>query len=106
MGNYTTDLPQEVIVKASQQFEDLELIHRCQSGDTEAFGQLVTKYRIKILTMIYGIVGNENDAWDLAQEAFLKAWRSIHQFEGRSSFYTWLYRITINVTVDSLRKRS
>jgi hypothetical protein len=40
--------------------------------------------------MIYGIVGNENDAWDLAQEAFLKAWRSIHQFEGRSSFYTWL----------------
>jgi RNA polymerase sigma-70 factor (ECF subfamily) len=50
-------------------------------------------------------VGNENDAWDLAQEAFLKAWRSIHQFEGRSSFYTWLYRITINVTVDSLRRR-
>jgi RNA polymerase sigma-70 factor, ECF subfamily len=106
MGNYTTDLPREVVVKASQQFEDLELIHRCQGGDTEAFGQLVTKYRTKIFTMLCGMVRNENDAWDLAQEAFLKAWRSIHQFEGRSSFYTWLYRITINVTVDSLRKRS
>jgi RNA polymerase sigma-70 factor (ECF subfamily) len=106
MDNYTTDLPQEVVVKASQQFEDLELIHRCQGGDTEAFGQLVTKYRTKIFTMLCGMVRNENDAGDLAQEAFLNAWRSIYQFEGRSSFYTWLYRITINVTVDSLRKRS
>ena len=91
MGNCTTELPKEVSVKASQQFEDLELIHRSQAGDTEAFGELVTKYRSKIFTMIYSIVGNENDAWDLAQEAFLKAWRSIHRFQGRSSFYTWLY---------------
>jgi RNA polymerase sigma-70 factor (ECF subfamily) len=104
MGDYTTGLPQEVIAKASQQFEDLELIHRCQSGDTEAFGQLVTKYRVKIFSMIYGIVGNENDAWDLAQEAFLKAWRSIQQFEGRSSFYTWLYSLTVHLAIDSLRR--
>jgi len=55
--------------------------------------------------MIYGIVGNEYDAWDLAQEGFLKAWRSIRRFQGRSSFYTWLYTITINVTIDSLRQR-
>jgi len=55
--------------------------------------------------MIYGMVGNETDAWDLAQEAFLKAWRSIQRFQGRSSFYTWLYRITVNVTIDSLRRR-
>ena len=106
MSDYTTGLPKDVIVKASQQFEDLELILRCQRGDTEAFGQLVTKYRTKIFTMLCGMVRNENDAWDLAQEAFLKAWRSIHQFKGRSSFYTWLYRVTINVTVESLRKRS
>ena len=105
MGDYTTNLPQEVIAKASQQLEDLELIHRCQTGDTEAFGELVTKYRTNIFAMICRIMGNENDAWDLAQEGFLKAWRSIHQFEGRSSFYTWLYRITINVTIDSLRRR-
>jgi RNA polymerase sigma-70 factor (ECF subfamily) len=91
-------------VKAPQQSEDLELIHRSQEGNTEAFGELVTKYRDKIYTMLYGMVRNENDAWDLAQEGFLQAWRSIHKFEGRSSFYTWLYRLTVNLTIDSLRR--
>jgi|ERR1700692_744384 len=105
MGDRTTELPEKVCAKIPQQSEDLELIHRSQAGDTGAFGELVTRYRTKIFNMIYGIVGNENDAWDLAQEGFLKAWRSIHRFQGRSSFYTWLYRITINVTIDSLRRR-
>ena len=105
MGDRTTELPEKACAKIPQQSEDLELIHRSQAGDTEAFGELVTKYRTKIFSMIYGIVGNECDAWDLAQEGFLKAWRSIHRFQGRSSFYTWLYRLTINVTVDSLRRR-
>ena len=84
------ELPQEVSVKASQQSQDLELTRRSQAGDTEAFGELVSKYSNKIFTMVYCIVGNENDGWDLAQEGFLRAWRSIHRFEGRSSFYTWL----------------
>src|SRR6202035_1520368 len=105
MGDRTTGLPEKVCAKIPQQSEDLELIHRSQAGDTDAFDELVTKYRTKIISVIYGIVGNENDAWDLAQESFLKAWRSIHRFRGRSSFYTWLYRITINVTSDSLRRR-
>jgi hypothetical protein len=51
--------------------KNLELIHRSQAGDTEAFGELVTKYRAKIYAMLYGMVRNENDAWDLAQEGFL-----------------------------------
>jgi RNA polymerase sigma-70 factor (ECF subfamily) len=106
MGDCTTELLKEVGVKASPQFEELELIHRSQAGDTEAFGELVTKYRSKLFTMACAMVGNENDAWDLAQEGFLKAWQSIHRFQGRSSFYTWLYRITINVTTDSLRRQS
>jgi RNA polymerase sigma-70 factor (ECF subfamily) len=55
--------------------------------------------------MIYGMVQNEQDAWDLAQEGFLKAWKSIHRFKGESSFYTWLYRIMTNVTIDSLRRK-
>jgi hypothetical protein len=93
------------IVNAYQHFGDQELIHRSQAGDIDGFGELVTKYRTKIFNVIYGIVGNENDAWDLAQEGFLKAWRSIHRFQGRSSFYMWLYRITMNVTLDSLRRR-
>jgi RNA polymerase sigma-70 factor, ECF subfamily len=105
MGDRTRELPEKVCTKIPQQSEDLELIHRSQAGDTEAFGELVTKYRTKIFSMIYGIVGNETDAWDLAQEGFLKAWRSIHRFQDRSSFYTWLYRITTNVTIDSLRRK-
>ena len=88
-----------------QQFEDLELTRRSQAGDTEAFGELVTKYRAKILGMLYGMVRDENDAWDLAQKGFLQAWRSIHRFEGRSSFYTWLYRLTVNLAIESLRRK-
>src|SRR5271157_1507669 len=105
MGDCTTELPQEESVKDPQQSEDLELIRRTQAGDTEAFGELVTKYRSKLFTMVCAMVGNENDAWDLAQEGFLRAWRSIHRFEGRSSFYTWLHSITVNLTLDSLRRK-
>ena len=95
----------DVSVKASQQFEDLELTRRSQAGDTEAFGQLVTKYRTKIFSMVYGMVRNEHDACDLVQEVFSKAWQSIHLFEGRSSFYTWLYTLTMNMTICSIRRR-
>jgi RNA polymerase sigma-70 factor (ECF subfamily) len=105
MNAYVIQLPPGVNVKASQQFQDLELIRRSQAGDTEAFGQLVTRYRTKIFTVVYGMVRNEHDARDLTQEVFLKAWRSIHRFEGRSSWYTWLYRLTTNVTIYSFRRK-
>ena len=72
MSDCVVELPQEVSVKASQRFEDPELARRSQAGDTEAFGELVTKYRAKIFTMAYGMVRDEHDAWDLAQEGFLK----------------------------------
>src|ERR1700756_2601459 len=85
--------------------DDIALVRRCQKGDALAFEQLVIKYRSKVFSMIYGMVQNEQDAWDLAQEGFLKAWKSIHRFKGNSSFYTWLYRIMTNVTIDSLRRR-
>ena len=105
MSDYTTDLPKDVIVKVPEKSEDLELVHRSQAGDTEAFGELVTKYRAKIYAMPYDVVRNENDAWDLAQEGFLQALRSIHKFQGRSSFCTWLYRLTVNLAIDSLRRK-
>jgi RNA polymerase sigma-70 factor (ECF subfamily) len=85
--------------------DDGTLVKRCQAGDSSAFDELVTRYRTKVFTMVYGMVQNEQDAWDLAQEGFLKAWRSIHRFKGQSSFYTWLYRIMTNVTIDSLRRK-
>jgi RNA polymerase sigma-70 factor (ECF subfamily) len=101
---YAANSPQALSTKASYQFEELQLVRRSQAGDADAFGQLVYKYRTKIFTMVCGIVGNEHDAWDIAQDGFLKAWRSIHRFEGRSSFYTWLYSITWNLTIYSLRR--
>ncbi len=84
---------------------DAELVRQAQSGDTAAFDQLVGRYRSRIFGMIYNMVHNEQDAWDLAQDSFVKAWKSIARFRGQSSFYTWIYRIVMNVTIDSLRKK-
>jgi RNA polymerase sigma-70 factor, ECF subfamily len=92
-------------IKAPKESEDRELIHRSQAGDLEAFGKLVTKYRAKVLIRLHGIVHNEHDARDVAQEGFLKAWHSIRQFEGRSSFYTWLCSITVNQAMEALRRK-
>lgn len=84
---------------------DLELVAKCQAGDTSAFNELVTRYRTRAFSMIYNMVRNEQDAWDLAQDGFLKAWRSIGRFRGQSSFYTWFYRILMNVAIDWMRRK-
>jgi RNA polymerase sigma-70 factor (ECF subfamily) len=84
---------------------ELELVKQAQAGDTEAFDQLVSRFRTRVFGMIYNMVHNEQDAWDLAQDSFVKAWRSIARFRGQSSFYTWIYRIVMNVTIDWLRKK-
>ena len=85
--------------------DDLDLVARSQAGDTSAFNELVTRYRHRTYAMIYNMVRNEQDAWDLAQDGFLKAWKSISRFRGQSSFYTWLYRILMNVTIDAMRRK-
>lgn len=85
--------------------EDAQLVALCQSGDTAAFNQLVTKHRNSVYATIYNLARNEEDAWDLAQEAFLKAWRNIARFRGQSKFTTWLHRIAINVTIDWVRRK-
>src|SRR6266478_3720448 len=85
--------------------DELKLIARCQNGDTAAFNELVTRYRQRAFAMIYNMVRNEQDAWDLTQDGFLKAWKSIGRFRGQSSFFTWLYRILMNVTIDSMRRK-
>jgi RNA polymerase sigma-70 factor, ECF subfamily len=90
---------------AQADVSELDLVRRCQAGDTEAFDELVTRYRTRVFSMIYNMVRSEQDAWDLAQDSFLKAWKSIKRFRGRSSFYTWIYRIVMNVTIDWLRKK-
>src|ERR1700757_3319024 len=90
---------------AQPDVSDTDLVKRCQDGDSEAFDELVSRYRTRVFGMIYNMVHNEQDAWDLAQDSFVKAWKSIKRFRGKSSFYTWLYRIVMNVTIDWLRKK-
>jgi RNA polymerase sigma-70 factor (ECF subfamily) len=90
---------------AQPDVSELDLVKRCQAGETEAFDELVTRYRTRVFGMIYNMVHSEQDAWDLAQDSFVKAWKSIGRFRGQSSFYTWIYRIVMNVTIDWLRKK-
>jgi RNA polymerase sigma-70 factor, ECF subfamily len=90
---------------AQADVSELDLVKRCQDGDSEAFDELVTRYRTRVFGMIYNMVHSEQDAWDLAQDSFVKAWKSIKRFRGQSSFYTWIYRIVMNVTIDWLRKK-
>src|SRR6266849_2405018 len=90
---------------AEADVSELDLVKQCQAGNTDAFDQLVTRYRTRVFSMIYNMVHNEQDAWDLAQDSFVKAWKSIKRFRRHSSFYTWIYRIVMNVTIDWLRKK-
>src|SRR3981081_1178091 len=90
---------------AQADVSELDLVKRCQAGDTEAFDELVTRYRTREFGMIYNMVHSEQDAWDLAQDSFLKAWKSIKRFRGLFSFYPWIYRIVRNVRIDWLRKK-
>lgn len=85
--------------------DEKELVNRCLRGDQRAFEELVLKYQNKIYTLCYRYMGNEEDAYDMAQEAFVKAYRSLHNFKGESSFGTWIYRITTNVCLDEMRRR-
>ena len=90
---------------ASERERDAELVNRCQSGDYAAFDALINLYRGKVYAMIYNMIRNDADSWDLSQDVFIKAWKALPKFEGRSAFFTWLYRIVHNVTYDWTRKK-
>lgn len=85
--------------------EDVQLVEQAQAGSSRAFDRLVTKHRGRIYAMIYNMVKNDADAWDLSQEVFIKAWRALPKFESRARFSTWLFRISHNAVYDWLRKR-
>lgn len=80
------------------------MIRRSQKGDQEAFSDLVKKYQKRVFYLAYGMLGNHEDALDMTQEAFIKAFRSLQGFRGGGGFYTWLYRITYNRCIDFMRK--
>lgn len=84
--------------------EDRELILRAQHGDQTAFRRLVERHQRRAFAIAMGLVRDENDARELVQDAFLRVYRSLHSFQGGSSFFTWLYRIVTNLAIDLMRK--
>lgn len=85
--------------------DDKELVRACQAGDMSAFETLVNRYQKKVYWIAYNFVGNAEDATDLSQEAFIRVYRSLDKYDPRYNFYTWLYRIVVNLAIDHLRKR-
>ena len=82
------------------------LIKQCASGDDAAFGELVELYKTKIINTAFGLLQNREDAYDIAQEVFIKLYRKIGDFAGDASLDTWIYRITVNTCLDEMRRRN
>ena len=91
--------------RAQQRTEDDELIREAQRGQRAAFDALVRRYDQSVLRLALHMLGNEQDAQDVHQEAFIKAYRHLGNFRFECSFYTWLYRIVTNLCLDQLRRR-
>jgi len=85
--------------------DDLDLVRRAKDGDLGAYDDLVRKYQERIYATVYHMTANHEDANDLAQETFIKAYSALKSFKGDSSFYTWVYRIAVNKTINFLKQR-
>jgi len=100
------DLPTQPV---SALGNDAALVERARANDPAAFDELVQRYKQRIYGTIYHMTSNHEDANDLAQETFIRAYKNLHRFKGDSSFYTWIYRIAVNTTINFLnshRRRS
>lgn len=86
--------------------EDKDLVAKAQKGDAAAFDELVVKHTPKLYGLIYHMTSNHEDTNDLLQDVFSKAYRSIKRFRGKSTFYTWIYSIATNMTLNFLKKRN
>lgn len=87
------------------ELSDWELVQKCQEGEVAVFQELVARYHRKVFMMVFGIVNHREDALEVAQETFFRAFRNIKGFKGGSSFYTWLYRIAVNLSIDFQRRQ-
>ena len=86
--------------------DDLTLVKRVRSGDQRAFKLLVERYQRKVYAVALGMLKDKEEAMDVSQEAFVKVYKYLDHFKGDASFYTWLYRITVNICIDVMRKRA
>ena len=91
--------------RANDRADDVALVTRARSGDQAAFGTLLRKYERRVFSVANGILRNVDDARDVCQDAFWKAHNALASFDGQAQFFTWMYRITVNVAIDHLRKR-
>ena len=85
--------------------EEMDLVRRARRGDSAAYDDLMRRYQERIYATVYHMTANHEDANDMAQEAFIKAFQALKSFKGGSSFYTWVYRIAVNKTINFLKQR-
>jgi len=92
-------------MEETPEISDEELVARTQAGDAEAFDALIVRYSPRLYGLVYNMTSNHEDTNDLLQDIFSKAFRSIHSFRGKSSFYTWMHSIGVNMSINFLKKR-
>ena len=93
-------------VDSRDQEAEGELIRACQAGDEDAFAVLVRRYHGRAYWAAYGLLGNEEEARDVTQDAFLRVYRALDRFDFNQNFYTWMYRIVVNLSIDRLRRNA
>jgi RNA polymerase sigma-70 factor (ECF subfamily) len=106
MAGLPSDLPEdEAEALENGKVSDLTLVQNAQRDDVGAYDELVRRYQERIYATVYHMTSNHEDANDLVQETFIKAYRALKTFKGDSSFYTWVYRIAVNKTINFLKQR-
>lgn len=100
-----TAVDKELLPTNGAKPDDHQLVRSAQGGDLAAYDELVRRYQERIYATLYHMTSNHEDANDLAQESFIKAFQAIKSFKGDSSFFTWLYRIAVNKTINFLKQR-
>src|SRR2546426_218013 len=97
--------PPPATAAAREPEDERTLVKRAKAGDMAAYDELVRRYQERIYATVYHMTSNHEDANDLAQEAFIKAYQALKSFKGDSSFFTWVYRIAVNKTINFLKQR-
>jgi RNA polymerase sigma-70 factor (ECF subfamily) len=103
--NQQASAASEPVEEVDRKHDDLALVKRLQAGDQTAFRGLFDRYNRRVFAVAFGVVKNQQDALDIVQEAFIKVHKHIRSFQGSSSFYTWLYRIVMNLAIDQVRRK-
>ena len=101
-------IPKETTVNRKQiwaEYEDVDLVKASQDGMLAAFDELIQRYQQRVYATVYHMTSSHEDADDLTQESFIKAYKALKRFKGESSFYTWIYRIAVNRTINFLKQR-